>query len=129
MAGPKGSRYYDVFLRHQVEMVTDKKIIINEEGFRLLLALEKDLSIVSAARDLNISYRKAWGMIRDIELYLGFPLVGKKRGGSSGGKTFLTTEGKELLDAYRELVSGLESSDRDIIRHFFRRINQIQESS
>ena len=127
MAGPKGSKYYDIFLRHQVEMVTGEEILISEEGFRLLIALEKDLSIVAAAKELEISYRKAWGMIRSIEYNLGFSLVGKRRGGKAGGRTTFTPEGKALMDAYRNLIGELESSDKEIVRTFFRRINQLSE--
>jgi hypothetical protein len=31
----------------------------------------------------------------------------------------------ELMDAYRNLISELESSDKEIVRTFFRRINQL----
>jgi molybdate transport system regulatory protein len=127
MAGPKGSKYYDIFLRHQVEMVTGDEILISEEGFRLLIALEKDLSIVAAAKELGISYRKAWGMLRSIEYNLGFSLVGKRRGGKAGGRTTFTAEGKALMDAYRNLISELELSDKEIVRTFFRRLNKISE--
>jgi molybdenum-dependent DNA-binding transcriptional regulator ModE len=62
MAGPRGSKYYDIFLKQQLELVTkDDDLIINEEGFRLLVEVRKEQSIVAAARNLNISYRKAWG--------------------------------------------------------------------
>jgi molybdate transport repressor ModE-like protein len=127
MAGTKGSKYYDIFLRHQVEMVTGDRIMITEEGFRLLIALEKDGSITGASKDLGISYRKAWGMIRDIEYNLGFPLVGKRRGGKAGGRTTFTHEGKLLVEAYKNLIIELESSDKEIVRTFFRRINQITD--
>jgi len=127
MAGTKGSKYYDVFLRHQVHLVTGEKIIINEEGFRLLGEIEKELSIVAAARNMDISYRKAWGLLRNIELALGFSLVGKKRGGKAGGRTTFTPEGKELLDAYNSLIKDLESSGKESIRTFFKRINTITD--
>ncbi len=128
MAGPKGSKYYDIFLRHQVELVTGDEVLISEEGFRLLETLEKDTSIVAASKDLGISYRKAWGLIRDMEYNLGFRLVGKKRGGNAGGRTTFTEEGKNLIDAYRTLRSGLETSDRELVRTFFRKINEPENS-
>jgi molybdate transport system regulatory protein len=128
MAGPKGSKYYDIFLRHQVQLVAADETLITEEGFRLLLEIGKELSIVAAARNMGISYRKAWGMIREIEYNLGFSLVGKKRGGKAGGRTTFTREGAELIDAYQKLVSELESTDRESIRTFFRRINHITEN-
>jgi len=128
MAGPKGSKYYDIFLKHQVKLVTDDSTLIPEEGFRLLLEIGKEQSIVAAAKNLEISYRKAWGMLREIEYNMGFHLVAKRRGGKTGGRTTFTPEGAELLDAYQKLVSDLESTDREAIRTFFRRINHITEN-
>ena len=125
MAGPKGSKYYDIFLRHQVQLVTGDEVLISEEGFRLLLEIGKTLSIVAASKNLDMSYRKAWGLLRDIEYNLGFSLVGKRRGGKSGGRTTFTPEGAELLEAYQQLVRELESTDREAIRAFFKRINHI----
>jgi len=127
MAGPKGSKYYDIFLSHQVQLVTGDEILISEEGFRLLLEIEKTLSIVAAAKNLGMSYRKAWGLLRETEYNLGFALVGKKRGGKAGGRTTFTPEGSELLGAYQNLVSDLESTDREAIRAFFKRINHITD--
>jgi molybdate transport repressor ModE-like protein len=128
MAGPKGSKYYDIFLRHQVQLVTGEDTLISEEGFRLLLEIGKTQSIVSAAKNLGMSYRKAWGLLREIEYNLGFSLVGKKRGGKAGGRTTFTPEGAELLDAYQKLVKDLESTDREAIRAFFKRINHITDN-
>jgi molybdate transport system regulatory protein len=126
MAGPIGSKYYDIFLKHQVQLVTgDEDIVINEEGFRLLIEIGKEQSIVAAARNMNISYRKAWGMLRDIEFILGFSLAGRRRGGKAGGRTTFTTEGKILLNAFMAMKTELDLSDKEIIRTFFRKINTI----
>lgn len=127
MAGPKGSKYYDIFLSHQVQLVTGEETLISEEGFRLLIEIGKTLSIVAASKNLGMSYRKAWGLLREIEYNLGFSLVGKKRGGKAGGRTTFTPEGADLLDAYQKLVIDLETTDREAIRTFFKRINHITE--
>jgi molybdate transport system regulatory protein len=128
MAGSKGSKYYDIFLKHQVQLVTkDEDIVINEEGFKLLLEIDKEHSIVAAAQNMEISYRKAWGLLSDIEYVLGFPLTKKRRGGQAGGMTSLTREGKELINAYGLLRNDLNSSAKEVIRVFFRRINAITD--
>jgi molybdate transport system regulatory protein len=128
MAGPKGSKYYNIFIKQQLQLVTkDDELIINEEGFRLLVEVGKEQSIVAAARNLKISYRKAWGLLREIESVLGFQLVGKHRGGKSGGKTDLTDEGLELIDAYLNLKIGLEEKVHDSIKNFFNKINKISD--
>jgi molybdate transport repressor ModE-like protein len=126
MAGPKGSKYYDIFLKQQLLLVTKADdAVINEEGFLLLLELQKEQSIVAASRNLDISYRKAWGLLREIENLLGFKLVGKHRGGEAGGKTYLTQEGTELIMAYTNLKRDLDSAVHDPVKTFFNSINKI----
>ena len=128
MAGPKGSKYYDIFLKQQIQLVTrEDDTIINEEGFTLLTEIKKEQSIVAAARNMGISYRKAWGLLREIENVLGFQLVGKHRGGKDGGKTDLTIEGLELTNAYIELKAELEENVHDTVKNFFKRINKIAD--
>ena len=128
MAGPKGSKYYDIFLKQQLQLVTkDEEIVINEEGFRLLNEVKMEQSIVAASRNMGISNRKAWGLLREIEYVLGFQLVGKHRGGKAGGKTFLTPEGIELIEAYNHLIKDLDVLAHDKIKGFFNRINEISD--
>ena len=128
MAGPKGSKYYDIFLKQSIKLITNKDdMIINEEGFRLLSEVSRENSIVAAARNLEMSYRKAWGLLREVENTLGFRLVRKHRGGKDGGKTFLSTEGTELVEAYNVLINELEMASHDPVKGFFNRINEIKD--
>jgi len=129
MAGPKGSKYYDIFLRQRLQLVkTEGDLVINEEGFTLLTEIMDTESIVAASKKMGISYRKAWGLLRDIEHVLGFQLVGKHRGGKDGGKTTLTSEGLELTKAFIKLRQDLEADVRETIRNFFKQINSISSS-
>jgi molybdate transport system regulatory protein len=128
MAGPKGSKYYDIFLKQQLQLVTkEDDTVINEEGFMLLTEIKKEQSIVAASRNMGISYRKAWGLLREIENVLGFQLVGKHRGGKAGGKTDLTPEGIELTEAYGNLKKELDFAVHDTVKVFFNRINKISD--
>ena len=128
MAGHKGSRYYDIFLKYEIWLETvRKKTVLNGEGFSLLLEIEKSGSLVAAANDLDMSYRKAWGILRDVEQHLGFHLVEKRRGGASGGRTELSSEGRELLNAYRNLHFETDIAMKSIAKVFFNRINDIPE--
>jgi molybdate transport system regulatory protein len=129
MAGHKGSKYYDIFLRYEIwlESVNEEKILTGE-GFSLLLEIEKSGSLVIASNNLKISYRKAWGLLRNIEQHLGFSLVKKQRGGAKGGKSFLSPEGEELLRAYKALHYETDIAMKSIAKVFFRRINDISDS-
>ncbi len=125
MAGPKGSKYYDVFLKYHINLETlnDEKIL-DWEGFELLNAIRKTGSLASAAAEMSMRYRKAWGLIRGVEEKLGFSLVEKHRGGAEGGHTELTIEGDELMNAYNELTEQFNTSMKEISRKFFWSINK-----
>lgn len=128
MAGPRGSRYYDIFLKHNVWLETrGEDIVISAEGLDLLREVSLNESIVKSAQNMKISYRKAWGLLKEVEDLLGFRLIEKHRGGSSGGRTILTREGKALVSAYDDLNSEIDIAMKDIAKRFFRRINDISE--
>jgi len=125
MAGPRGSKYYNVFLKYQINLETmEEERILDWEGFGLLNAVKETGSLSAAALAMNMSYRKAWGIIRDVEKNLGFSLVEKQRGGADGGHTKLTVEGEELIKAYNELIEQFNTSMKEITRKFFWAINK-----
>src|SRR3990172_3236002 len=67
-------------------------------GRRFLLeAIDKYGSINQAAKEINISYRKAWGYIKAMEERLGFKLIERQTGGKNGGGGTPTPEGKKIL--------------------------------
>jgi molybdate transport system regulatory protein len=76
-------------------------------------------SISKACRDLKISYRKAWSRIKRTEERLGFPLLEKSRGGSSGGGSLITPEGKEFVETYERYVDELRLQSHKIYGKYF----------
>jgi len=128
MAGHKGSPYYDIFLNYEIWLETlSRNTVLDGEGFSLLLEIEKTGSLSAAAKTLAMSYRKAWGKLRDVEYHLGFRLVEKKRGGASGGHSSLSMEGRHLLMAYKNLHYETDIAMKSIAKVFFNRINDISD--
>jgi molybdate transport repressor ModE-like protein len=129
MAGHKGQPYYDIFLRYEMWLETIKnERILDGEGFALLLDIDKTGSLTASSRNLGMSYRKAWGKLRDVEQHLGFRLVDKRRGGTAGGRTVLSDEGRELVRAYNNLRHETDIAMKSIARVFFNRINDINNN-
>jgi molybdate transport system regulatory protein len=63
-------------------------------GRKLLIeAIDKYASINQAAKEINISYRKAWEFIKAMEERLGFRLVNRQTGGRNGGGAFSEKHG------------------------------------
>jgi molybdate transport system regulatory protein len=62
---------------------------------------------------MGLSYSKAAKMMKKAEKQLGFKLLERRIGGSGGGGSKLTEEGRELLKKYRELTRRVqEDADR-----------------
>lgn len=77
-------------------------------GRRFLLeAIDAYGSINQAAKEINISYRKAWGYIKAMEERLGIKLVTRQAGGRNGGGAALTEEAREFLRKYEALENGI----------------------
>ena len=77
--------------------------------------VEGGMSLRRAALEMGMAYSKAWRIMTDFEAATGFPLVVGRRGGSGGGGSELTPDGKALLDGYRTF---LEKTNRQCDRLF-----------
>ena len=60
-------------------------------------------SIVEAAAELDMSYMRAWTLIKTMERCFKQPLVKVSRGGAKHGGAELTSTGKRVLELYREM--------------------------
>lgn len=84
----------------------------------LLEAIGRYGSISEAARQIGVSYRRAWSYIRAMEDRLGIPLVERRAGGRHGGQAVLTEHAREFLEQYDLLEAGM----RDLVDLRFTRI-------
>ena len=87
----------------------NKKQISTDKLFSLLETIEREGSISKAASDMKISYRYAWGILRETEDLLGIKLLDKKIGGPEGGGASLTKEGREMLRHYHTIRDSVDS--------------------
>lgn len=78
----------------------------------LLTRIGETASIAQAARDMGMSYMKAWKLIQSMNRCFREPLIEVKRGGKAGGHARLTPTGKTALGLYRQM----ERESRDALR-------------
>ena len=72
-------------------------------------------SISSAAKEMNMSYRRAWELIKTMNQSFDEPVVRAKTGGSHGGGAEITEFGMKILGLYRAIVTKmLASADSEI---------------
>lgn len=69
----------------------------------LLELIDKTGSISAAAREMGMSYRRAWMLVRVLNEGFDTVLVDATRGGSGQGGAVLTDLGQEVLKRYRHM--------------------------
>jgi len=122
MKPPRSSKN-DVFLRYKLWLsAVSGEGIIGESKYLLLRKIEELGSLKAAAEYLGVSYRKAWGDIKQAEELLGYDLTEKHRGGVGGGKSDLTQRAKNLLEAYDALHKKMDSAIEDAYADFKEKI-------
>ena len=69
----------------------------------LLEQIEREGSISAAGRAMNMSYKRAWELVSEINRTFEEPLVTAQTGGRAGGGAALTPRGQELIRQARQL--------------------------
>lgn len=73
----------------------------------LLEAIGRTGSLSQAARDIGMSYRRAWLLVDNMNGEFDTPVISATVGGSGGGGARLTPFGQELIQAYRNLEARI----------------------
>lgn len=97
--------------RAKVWIEKEGKPLIGKGRARLLEEIDATGSIRQAASRMGLSYRHAWDMVSRMADAFGSPVVVSFRGGREGGRSILSTEGRELLRAYKDAERGRMSGD------------------
>ncbi len=69
----------------------------------LLERIAREGSIAAAGRSMNMSYKRAWDLVAEINASFTEPLVAAQTGGKAGGGAALTPRGEELVRHYRAI--------------------------
>jgi molybdate transport system regulatory protein len=86
-------------------LVNDKNIKFFGEGPMLLLKKTEKLgSLSKAAGEMNMSYSKAFHLIKNAEKELSVSLLISQAGGRCGGGSYITEEAKELIEKYDQFI-------------------------
>jgi len=96
--------------RQKLWLEADGRLVMSDYRLRLLQLVAETGSLAQAATAMGLSYRRAWGKVKELEANLGFPLVHSEVGGSGGGHTSLSAEGAALLVAYERFSHRMEEA-------------------
>ncbi|WP_066220941.1 winged helix-turn-helix domain-containing protein [Formosa haliotis] len=96
-------------VKSRIWIEKDGKPFIGYGKVELLKKVDSEHSITAAAKALNMSYKKAWNLLNDMEQLAEQPLLVKHIGGKSGGSSVLTTYGKQLINDFEQLNDKCET--------------------
>ena len=76
----------------------------------LLEHIRETGSISAAGRAMDMSYRRAWLLVSDMNRMFKQPVVESQRGGQKGGGAALTPFGEELLACFRRMEATVRTT-------------------
>jgi molybdate transport system regulatory protein len=88
----------------------------------LLEGIARTGSLSQAAREMHMSYRRAWLLLEDMNVSFDPPVTHASVGGRGGGGVVLTSFGTRLVAGYRELESRLQPLANTHLEDFSRHI-------
>jgi molybdate transport system regulatory protein len=91
-------------------------IAVGPGKIALLEAIDAAGSLTAAAKDLGMSYRRAWLLLDELNRSLRRPAVDSAKGGEHGGGSVLTEQGRALLEVYRRIEATATAACQDDIR-------------
>jgi molybdate transport system regulatory protein len=91
----------------------------------LLEGIARTGSLSQAAREMRMSYRRAWLILEDMNLSFDQPVTHASVGGRGGGGVVLTSLGTRLVAAYRQLESSLQPLAGTYLEDFGRHIKAV----
>jgi len=92
----------------KIWLETDKGYVFGPGVYRLLKSIDEKGTLKEASQTLEMSYRYAWGLIREAEERLGEPLIEASKGGrDGGGSTQITSLGREFIEDFENLRDTL----------------------
>ena len=83
---------------------------------QLLEQIQSHGSISAAGRAMNMSYKRAWDLVDEINRICRRSAVERQAGGKNGGGAILTPFGVSLVERYRRIERSAESAARKELR-------------
>ncbi|MGF6770759.1 molybdate transport system regulatory protein [Paraburkholderia sp. GAS199] len=97
-------------VRFRMRIRSGDAVALGPGKVELLEAVREHGSIAAAARSLNMSYRRAWLLIDELNRSLKMPATASEQGGQSGGGCTLTPVGESIIRLYREVEAEAQRS-------------------
>ncbi|MDM0113841.1 winged helix-turn-helix domain-containing protein [Variovorax sp. J22R133] len=103
-------------VRFRMRITAGDTIAIGPGKIRLLEAILETGSLTAAAKSIDMSYRRAWVLINELNGALKKPAVASAKGGEHGGGSEVTDVGRRLIEHYRNIESTAAAACKAEIR-------------
>lgn len=90
-------------VRLKIRIDLGKEGLLGPGKAELLERVEDTGSIRKAAAAMDMSYRRAWLLIKETEQIMGAAVITAETGGAHGGGTVLTPLGRVVVEKYRSV--------------------------
>jgi molybdate transport system regulatory protein len=107
--------------RVRVSIVFESGARIGPGKAKLLESIRETGSISAAAREMGMSYKRAWMLLDSINRAFAEPVVTAAPGGAGGGGASLTPFGTEVLERYNRIVDRAVTNAIDDLAALARR--------
>ncbi len=99
-------------LKFRIRINKGEDIAVGPGKIALLEAIIDSGSITAAAKQLSMSYRRAWLLVDAMNRSFRAPVVETAKGGRLGGSTVVTPLGEEIVRRYRTIETIAAASAR-----------------
>jgi len=109
----------------RIRVFAGDRIALGPGKVDLLEEIDRSGSISKAARELGLSYRRAWTLVDTMNKSFKSSLVEGSAGGKKGGGAHLTPLGKKMAKVYRRMESKAEAAmqpDWKVIERFLNNV-------
>jgi molybdate transport system regulatory protein len=110
------------FATIRIRIAFRENIAIGQGKADLLEAIHRTGSISAAARELEMSYRKAWILVDEMNQCFRSPVVLAAKGGLRGGGAQVTTLGLDALARFRQIVAKASAAIEADVRQFRKKL-------
>ena len=91
---------------------------------RLISLIDTTGSISAAAREMGMSYRRAWQLVESINDSFNSPIVIKAVGGKRGGGAAVTAFGRDVVRLYRGMEDKASAAITSDLKRFSQRLRK-----
>ncbi len=96
----------------KIRITVNDAVAMGPGKFELLQLIQHTGSITEAAKRMNMSYKRAWDLVKEMNRLFKEPLVATTAGGWRGGGSCVSAHGMMVIKCYLKLIQNVEHDDQ-----------------